>query len=126
MYRLFPMLRRRHGRQGRPVFPGVLDVVLVDVLTSLPDVDERIWAVIGNLAPAYVTDENVDCSNATKALDEYVGTMFECVEAVEEGRSVDGVIPANVPPAKEWTEKLPGRLEFIEERILPDYKAFLS
>ncbi len=107
-------------------FPGILGVFLVDIETSLPDVDERVWAVIGNLPPAYIADENLDCSNAAKALDGYVGAMFEWVEAVEEGRSVDGVIPVNVPPTKEWAKELRGRLEFIEERILPDYKAFLS
>lgn len=107
-------------------FPGILGVFLAEIETTLPEVDDRIWVIIGNLPPAYIADENLDCPNAAQALDGYVGAMFEWVKAVEERRSIDNVIPVNVPPTKEWAKELRGRLEFIDENILPDYKAFLS
>lgn len=108
------------------VFPGILGVFLVDIETKFPKVDERIWAIIGDVPSAYVADENLDCPNAAQALDGYVGAMFTWGEAVEKGRSVEDVIPVNVPPTKEWAKELCGRLEFIDEKILADYKEFLN
>lgn len=107
-------------------FPGILGVFLVEIETKFPDVDERIWTIIGDVPPAYIADDNLDCPNAAQALDGYVGAMFTWVEAVEEGRSVEDVIPVNVPPTIEWAKELRSRLEFIDEQILTDYKEFLS
>ena len=52
------------------------------------------------------------------ALDAYLGKMQDWVDAVDEGRSVEDLLPVNAAPTKEYADLLRGRLEFIGERIL--------
>ncbi len=52
------------------------------------------------------------------ALDAYLGEMLDWVEAVDEGRSVEDLLPVNVPPTKEWADNLRRRLDFIGNKIL--------
>lgn len=108
-------------------FPAILGVFLVEIKSSRPEVDELIWAVVGDLPPAYMAgEEPTGCPNAACALDGYVGAMMNWVEAVEEGRTVEDLIPVNVPPTKEWAKELRSRLTFIDEEILPDYRQFIN
>lgn len=77
---------------------------------------EWIWAFVGDIPPAILPIGAG--SNAAMALDDYLGEMQEWVDAVDEGRSVDDLLPVNAPPTKEYANLLRGRLEFIGERIL--------
>lgn len=107
-------------------FPDILSVFLVEIESSLPHIPELVWVVIGDLPPAYVRYEKTACGNAACALNSYVGAMYEWVEAVENGQSVEGLVRVNVAPTKEWAKELRGRLEFIDEDILPEYEQFLT
>ncbi len=95
---------------------GVVGVFLFHIVPSRSDVDEWLWVIVGDLPPAYITTENAP--NAACALDAYIGAMREWVEAARAGRSVDQLIPVNVPPSLENAENLHTRLEFLKKEIL--------
>ena len=99
--------------------PGIVGIFLFKIV---PDerADDLVWVVVGDLPPAYLT---VDiCPNSATALDGYIGAMEEWVEAAAAGKSVDGLIPVNVPPTKEYAEMLGSRLKFLDEEILSEYE----
>lgn len=77
--------------------------------------DETVWVITGDLPPAYICNDN---PNGASALQGYVFEMRRWVEAVRAGRPVDGLIPVNVEPTREYAEMLASRLGFIERNIL--------
>lgn len=97
----------------------ILGVFLFEIVPASEEVDDRVWVVVGDLPPAYITTE--DAPNPATALDSYIGAMEEWVEATREGRGVEGIIPVNVPPTAENADRLESRLRFLDERILSDY-----
>ncbi len=99
---------------------GVVAVFLFEISHSREDVDDWMWVVVGDLPPAYITCE--DAPNPACALDGYIGAMREWAEAAIRGDSVDGLIPVNVPPTREWGENLLSRLDFLDEHILSRYE----
>ncbi len=103
---------------------GIIGVFLFQISPSRVDVDEWVWVIVGDLPPAYLTCE--DCPNPATALDGYIGAMSEWVEAASTGRSVAELIPVNVPATPVNAEKLRRRLEFLDERVLADYRSDLS
>ena len=96
---------------------GVVAVFLVQITPHFEDVDACLWVIVGDLPPAYIVIE--DIPTAADALDAYCSQMEAWVEAVENGESVDELIPVNVPPTREWAEQLSGRLAFLRSDILP-------
>lgn len=71
------------------------------------------WVIVGDLPPAYIV-----CDNAhtwQEALDAYAVEMMEWVKAVKEGRSIEDVIPVNVPPTVEYADMLESRCNLIWE-----------
>ena len=106
--------RRAHPQRLLPAAANELENLdeefdLAD--TSRPELD-----VVGDIPPAILPIGAG--SNAAMALDVYLGEMQEWVEAVDEGRSVEDLLPVNVPPTKEWADDLRGRLDFIDNKIL--------
>lgn len=96
---------------------GVVAVFLAQITPHSDDVDKCLWAVVGDLPPAYiVVDDN---PTAADALDAYCSEMEAWVEAAHEGASVDELIPVNTPPTPEYAGQLGGRLEYIRSKILP-------
>ncbi len=77
---------------------------------------EWIWTFVGDIPSAILPIRAG--SNAAMALDAYLGEMLDWVEAVDEGRSVEDLLPVNVPPTKEWADNLRRRLDFIGNKIL--------
>lgn len=80
------------------------------------DVPNHVWVIVGDLPPAYIDVESNP--NGACAIDGYVLEMQRWVDQVLEGRSVAERIPVNVPPTKEWAERLQGRLQIIREEVL--------
>lgn len=97
----------------------ILGVFLFEVVPAREGVDDKVWVIVGDVPPAYITTE--DSPNPATALDSYIGAMEDWVEAAREGRSVDGLIPVNVPPTAENAKRLASRLRFLDEKILSDY-----
>jgi hypothetical protein len=97
------------------VHPGIIGVFLFQMSPSSIDIDRWIWVIVGDLPPAYIASD--DCPDPAAALDGYIGEMDEWVDAVENGRPVDELIPVNVPATKENALKLKKRLDFLHQRI---------
>ena len=95
---------------------GVLGVFQIDLQPASANVDSRVWAVVGDLPPAYIAYENNDTWQ--DALAGYVNEMDEWVSAAREGRDVSELIPVSVPPTTEHADLLAPRLWFIRERLL--------
>lgn len=96
---------------------GVVAVFLVQITPASEEVDACLWVVVGDVPPAYLVVN--DSPTAADALDAYCPLMEEWVEAVENGESVEELIPVNVLPSREWAEQLGGRLAFLRSKILP-------
>jgi hypothetical protein len=110
---------------------GVVGVFLFHIDPAKTEVEEWLWIVVGDVPPAYLVVDQA--GNPARALDAYISEMTVWVHAVREGESVDEVIPvltrdggAVVEETAENAEMLAGRLEFLEERILSDYRDDLS
>ncbi|MDG9666950.1 hypothetical protein ONV78_04310 [Hahella sp. CR1] len=104
--------------------PGILGVFLFQIRPTRPEVDEWVWVITGDLPTAYITTE--DAPNAACALDGYIGAMEEWVAAVEQGESVQNLIPVNAPPTPEYAQALKVRLELLDQHILADYQDDLA
>ncbi|EGR0711318.1 TPA: hypothetical protein LMR99_004141 [Vibrio alginolyticus] len=103
---------------------GVVGVFLFKIKPGSPDVDEWLWVIVGDLPPIYLTCD--DSPNAACALDSYIGTMQEWVEAAECGDSVADLVPVNVPATPENASKLKSRLAMLDERVLNLYEEDLK
>lgn len=104
--------------------PGVVAVFLFDIVPSSEEVDDKVWVVVGDVPPAYITAE--DSPNPATALDSYIGAMEEWVKAAKAGRSVENLIPVNVAPTAENAGRLESRLRFLDKEILSAYAADLT
>lgn len=96
---------------------GIIYIFLFKIHPGRPDVDEWRWVIVGDVPPAYMTCDR--CKNPAEALERYIGAMEEWVEAARAGKPVDQFIPVNVPPTRENAEMLAGRLQFLDEKVLP-------
>lgn len=106
------------------LYLGVIGVFLFRIVPGRRDVDEWIWVIVGDLPSAYITCD--ECPNPATAIDGYIGAMTEWVSAAENGESVAGLIPVNIPATKENAAKLRIRLKFLDERILCEYQEDLK
>ncbi|HEX9217950.1 MAG TPA: hypothetical protein VF864_13320 [Gemmatimonadales bacterium] len=95
---------------------GVIGVFKVDLVPALPAADPTVWVVVGDLPPAYLAYEAGDTWQ--DALRGYVEEMGLWVQAVRDGKSVQELIPVNVPPTMIYAEQLNTRLEFIRTEFL--------
>ena len=107
---------------------GVLGAFFFEIIPAKSNIDNQLWVIAGDVPPAYlVFDEN---PNPSDALDGYVYEMRRWVEAVKSGQRIDNLIPVcyqdstnQVPPSLEFSEMLEGRLQFIEDEMIPDAKS---
>lgn len=104
-------------------YPGIVGVFLFRIETGREDVDNWIWAIVGDLPPAYITCD--ESPNPATALDAYIGAMSEWVQAAKNGESVADLIPVNVPATLENATMLESRLKFLDEKILTKHQADL-
>lgn len=49
----------------------ILGVFLFEIVPSRSDVDDKLWVIVGDVPPAYITAE--DAPNPATALDAYIG-----------------------------------------------------
>jgi hypothetical protein len=101
----------------------IVALFLFKLLPAKEGVDEWVWVIVGDIPPAYITEE---APNPACALDGYIGEMTKWVEAVKTGKPVDELIPVNVEPTAEWAELLERRLKFLDKEILAYYAADIT
>lgn len=95
---------------------GIAAVFLFEIEPTIPNVDNILWVVVGDLPPAYmVTDE---IPTAFDALRTYVDLMGEWIAAVREGKSTEECIPVNNRPTQENADALEIRLSFLKQKFL--------
>jgi len=95
---------------------GVLGVFQFTIEPVRPDVDDRLWVIVGDLPPAYLVLDNAP--SWKEALEGYTEEMQRWVDAVRAGHNLDGIIPVNVAPIPEHADSLDLRLRFIREKII--------
>jgi len=99
---------------------GILAVFKFIIVPVSDDIDKELWVIVGDIPPAYlVTDYAPDSTSALKI---YVEEMHLWVEAVLKGKSIDNLIPVNVPATRDNAKNLEKRLDFIFNKIIPIYK----
>jgi len=103
---------------------GILAVFLFEIEPADKDADDYVWVVVGDIPPAYITCENAP--NPATALDGYIAAMSQWVEAALAGKSVDELIPVNIPATAEAGADLQSRLEFLAQNVLSQYGADLK
>jgi len=96
---------------------GVVAVFFARIKPAQLHVDECLWVVGGDLPSAYLVTD--DSPNPKRALEAYVYEMRRWVALAKKGKSSPGVIPVNVPATPEWAESLEGRLNMLEQNIIP-------
>jgi len=83
--------------------------------------DEYLWVIVGDLPSAYlVTDE---ASNPVEALRIYCQLMSDWAKAVKSGAGLDVVFPVAAPRDSEHADMLLNRIQFIRERVIPEFRA---
>jgi hypothetical protein len=95
---------------------SVLGVFLFQIEPKLVGVDETLWVIVGDLPPAFLVCD--DAADWIGALTCYHYEMQRWVDAVRSGSSVEGIIPVNVAPSREYADMLASRLEFIREHFI--------
>jgi hypothetical protein len=100
---------------------GIGDVLAVFLarITPAPSVDEYLWIVVGDIPSAYLVTD--DCPNPKEALNGYIWEMRKWVALAKQGRASRDVIPVNVLATPEWAEALEGRLNTLEQEIIPNW-----
>lgn len=105
---------------------GVVGVFLFRIEPAQEDVDEWLWVVVGDIPPAYLVTD--DAPTPVDALRSYIELMGEWVDAVKNDRPVDELIPVATADGQyllETTEEtaamLSSRLEFLAERVVPEF-----
>jgi hypothetical protein len=102
-------------------YEGIVCIVLFEIEPSRNDVDRWLWVIVGDLPAAYITCDVAE--QPWEALDAYIGAMEKWVSAAKVGDSVAELIPVNVPATLNNARTLEKRLNFLDERILPELKA---
>ncbi len=100
---------------------GVVAVFLFRIDAVGGAADEWLWTVSGDVPSAYlVTDMARD---AASALGVYCGLMHDWAEAVRSGRGIGEAFPVDAAPTMENAELLEKRLSFLNEMVLPEWRA---
>ena len=93
----------------------ILCVFLFKIKSSVPEVDDYIWIVNGDIPTAYIDIESA--KNPQEVLESYIFLMNDWIEEVELGNSTEDCYPIEVPPTKEFATNLKSRINFIEKEI---------
>jgi hypothetical protein len=95
---------------------GVIAVFFFQISSGAVNVDQELWVVVGDIPPAYIVTPKDEGWQA--ALRAYVTEMNLWVHAAQASKSVDDLIPVNVPPTREYASMLSSRLAFITREFL--------
>jgi len=96
----------------------ILGVFLFKIDSSVPEVDDYVWMVVGDLPPAYIDIESA--VNPNEAIESYIEIMNDWVECVENGNSLDQCYPVEAPGTLENAKMLKTRLRIITDQLNQD------
>jgi len=96
---------------------SIVAVFLAELDQPANGVDEWLWAVVGDVPPAYMVVD--DCPTPIAALEAYVELMRAWVELARKGKQSDEVFPVNVLATPENAEKLQKRLDSLKMAVIP-------
>ncbi len=96
-------------------YASIVAVFLFRIRPARPSVDDWLWVVVGDLPPAYLVTEGNPTPDL--AVDGYISEMTKWVKAAKKGRSVEDLIPVNVPPTRENAAALERRLGVLRQLI---------
>lgn len=101
---------------------GVADIVgafFFKISPTSSDIDALLWVIVGDIPSAYlVLDE---AKTPAAALKRYIELRREWVAAIKKGQMPKGVMPVDAKPTLENAHDLEGRLDFLEQKILPQF-----
>jgi hypothetical protein len=98
----------------------IIAVFFFRIEPSLPDVDEWLWVVVGDLPPAYLVTD--DCQTPSQALESYIYEMSKWVKLAKRWRKSEQVIPVSAPATPEYAEMLEGRLKILRKVAIPAFR----
>jgi hypothetical protein len=99
---------------------GIFAVFFLHIRPSHPEVDPWVWAMVGDVPPAYLP--LTDAESPAEAFAEYMHGMSKWVELARKGEigtPEEGVPPVNVPPTPEWAERLNQKLYGLTLTVKP-------
>lgn len=108
-----------HGKLERG-WGYVIAVFFFIIEPAYDNIPNHIWVIVGDLPPAYIDVETN--SNGVYAIDSYVMEMQKWIDSVMNSKSVEELIPVNVPPTKEYARMLQERLDIIREELLANLR----
>lgn len=100
---------------------GIFGLFLAEIEPA-PDsgADRYVWVIVGDLPAAYIDVPSAPTPN--EAIDAYIGAMEEWVNAVDQGATIEDVIPVYhrfslipIPPVQSFAESLKRRLRLLEK-----------
>jgi len=95
----------------------VLGVFYFRLEPAMPDVPDFVWIIQGDAPPpAYIDAE--DNPNGACALDAYVREVQKWINAVNDGRPVDDLMPVFYAPDKAMAEIVQNRMDMIRKEML--------
>lgn len=104
---------------------GILGIFFFEIVPAKENVDRQLWVITGDVPPAYLVSDNA--KKPSEALRAYVHEMRLWVNAVKAGQPIDDFMPVyyqnstnRVPPSIDFAEMLDGRLDFIEQQLIPE------
>jgi hypothetical protein len=98
---------------------GILAVFKFYIVPISDNIDKELWVIVGDIPPAYLVIDNAP--DTISALKIYVEEMNLWVEAVLNEKSIENLIPVNVLNTKDNAIKLKKRLDFISNKVIPEY-----
>jgi len=90
------------------------------------------WTVIGDVPVAYLPiqadfyPEGETLSDPRDGLEFYCNAMENWADTVLEGGDLSGCYPVSAAPTEEHARMLKSRIEFIREKLMPDFADFIG
>lgn len=92
-----------------------LCVFLYQIESDIPEVDDYVWIVVGDIPPAYI--DIIGANQPNEVIESYVDIMTDWLDTVYQGKSVVECYPVEVPATKEYAKMLEIRLKDIAEEL---------
>lgn len=103
---------------------GVVAVFLFHFSERINGTDEWLWVVEGDLPSAYLVPDQA--GDPASAISIYCELMDKWAIAILEGHPLYDVFPVRAEPTPENAKNLQNRLDFIRNRLLPDWRQWFT